>query len=456
MGLCCNVCVPPDGPDLTPVTYEDDTDHALRWSGDCTLDKDSTLKPEVEWNPLRLTIVSARHLRNADIGLPWSSNVSDPYCICEIQGKPLSRTVTEVIKNNLDPVWNQHAAFADFKVGDTLLFTVWDKDTFKSDDLLGRASLSSEQFHPSGFDDELLLSDAGFEKRKKRKAFLKIKIEEATPKGPPTGSFGSQTSEDSSKRPSEPASPSGTANLSSRWASHRSSSVRKAPTGNGNHPSDYVWLEGALDELGGNKAGALKCVDLESGKAMTPVLFVLGGCPNAFCGMQAVMFCADVKLCIDFWWVKPKKDVHTELEKNTLNRNITGKHKNDPGRSKPFYQPIADLFQNSSLAGGWRFGVENVETPSGSQGVRVFIHKENLADERLYMLLFWQEDWTTNPLARHKYVRGKLVYQKDLYAAEYFSRQYEIQDGVARIADTEEEPVSTSLPKDDIKDLWDM
>jgi len=438
MGACCNAFGPLDSPDLARVTY------------DRTLNGDSTLKPEVEWNPLTLTIVSARHLRNADIGFPFTSNVSDPYCICEIQGKPLSRHVTEVIKDNLDPVWNQHAVFADFKVGDTLLFTVWDKDTFKSDDLLGRASLCSEQFHPSGFDDELLLGDAGWEKRKKRKAFLKIKIDQAAPKEEPKRQEAKSSGIPSEccigSRSSPPTSP--------KTSVTRSSSVRKSSsTGNNNHPSDYVWLEGALDELGGNKAGALKCVDLESGKAMIPVLFVLGGCPNAFCGMQAVMFCADVKLCIDFWWVKPKKNVHTELDKHTLNRHNTGKHKNDPGRSKPFYRPIADLFQNSSLAGGWRFGVEKVETPSDSQGVRAFMHKENSADQRLYVLLFWQEDWTMNPLARSKYVRGKLVYQKDLYAAEYFSRQYEIQDGVAHIADMEEEPVSTSLPKDDIKFL---
>ena len=35
----------------------------------------------------------------------------------------------DVRKDNLNPVWNHEAHFADFAVGDVLKFTIWDKAT---------------------------------------------------------------------------------------------------------------------------------------------------------------------------------------------------------------------------------------------------------------------------------------------------------------------------------------
>jgi len=124
--------------------------------------------------PLKLTIVSARGLRDAD----WvpGAGKSDPYCVCEIAGKPREAKVqTKVINDTLDPVWEHQAELPGFRQGDTLVFKVWDKDLGKSD-FLGELHLESAQFCPHGFDGELLLANAG----RGIKAYLKLKIQPAT------------------------------------------------------------------------------------------------------------------------------------------------------------------------------------------------------------------------------------------------------------------------------------
>lgn len=62
------------------------------------------------------------------------------------------------------------------------------------------------------------------------------------------------------------------------------------------------------------------------------------------------------------------------------------------------------------------------------------------------MHIFWQEDWTSCPLAYHRYIKGKLVYQKDPEKLEFWLRQYQIDDGHAHIAEFEEGPIETILP----------
>jgi len=128
---------------------------------------------DIEAPPLKLTIVSARGLRDAD----WvpGAGKSDPYCVCEIAGKPKEAKVqTKVINDNLDPVWEHHAEIPGFRQGDTLVFKVWDKDLAKSD-FLGELRLESAQFYPHGFDSELPLANAG----RAIKAYLKLKIQPA-------------------------------------------------------------------------------------------------------------------------------------------------------------------------------------------------------------------------------------------------------------------------------------
>merc|ERR1712048_1315554 len=114
-----------------------------------------------------------RGLRNADWGLGVQANdKSDPYCICEIKGKPRSKFKTKTIEDSCDPVWNHEASIFEYAEGDTITFSVWDKDTVKWDDKLGNATLSSAQFHSGGFNGELQLADAG----DGIEAYLKIEV----------------------------------------------------------------------------------------------------------------------------------------------------------------------------------------------------------------------------------------------------------------------------------------
>merc|ERR1711971_518217 len=123
-------------------------------------------KPPV---PLQVTVVGARGLRDAD-WMPGGGK-SDPYCVCEIPQKPQSKFQTPVIDNTLDPEWNYTTTLQDHVEGDSLVFSVYDKDTGKSDDFLGTVTLKSQHFL-RGYEGELPLEDAG----KGIQAFLKLKI----------------------------------------------------------------------------------------------------------------------------------------------------------------------------------------------------------------------------------------------------------------------------------------
>lgn len=132
--------------------------------------------PVCEQTPLKVWILGASGLRDAD----WvpGSGVSDPYCICELQGKPESAKIqTQVIQNDCNPTWNYEAALPDYEFGDDLVFKVYDKDTGKSDDFLGTLTLPNDFFHPHGFEGELPLEDAG----KGITATLKLRIAATVP-----------------------------------------------------------------------------------------------------------------------------------------------------------------------------------------------------------------------------------------------------------------------------------
>jgi voltage-gated sodium channel len=104
---------------------------------------------------LRITIVGARGLRDAD----WVTK-SDPYCICEVLGKPDLTFRTATIKDELKPSWQHTSEISGFLSNDTLVFAVMDEDVWpKADDFLGRGILNSEKFYPDGFDGELTLQD---------------------------------------------------------------------------------------------------------------------------------------------------------------------------------------------------------------------------------------------------------------------------------------------------------
>jgi len=235
--------------------------------------------------------------------------------------------------------------------------------------------------------------------------------------------------------------------------------IKCKPSNNSNKPGDYIWLQEVLMIIVKNEAHSLGVVDTASGKGFVPIFFVLGSCPNTFCAMQAVMYSVSREgdQDLDFWWVKPQKAAATKLERNTLSRNFKGPHKNDPGRSKPFYKAFADLFgQDSASPPGMQFGIEKVKSNSSAQQAtpRAYLRQDS-DGSKMYLHIVWQEDWTTNPFARKQFIKGKIVYQKDPEGSEFFSRQYCIQNGSVLISEVEEPPFQTMLPGDDIKDLWE-
>ncbi|CAE8648830.1 unnamed protein product, partial [Polarella glacialis] len=108
---------------------------------------------------LEITIVKARGLRDAD----WApfSGKSDPYCTCEVKGKPATKLQTPTINDQLDPEWNFEGPIAAVGLGDSLLFVIHDDDAGKADDLLAELLLPADKFLPSGFEGELQLTASG-------------------------------------------------------------------------------------------------------------------------------------------------------------------------------------------------------------------------------------------------------------------------------------------------------
>lgn len=242
------------------------------------------------------------------------------------------------------------------------------------------------------------------------------------------------------------------------------------PSGNGNSPDDYNWLNDVLHKLSSNQASSLPCIDTDTKKRMTPLFFVIGACPNILCGMQAVMFTCDSKKMIDFWWVKPvsqngfgspKKtpsslNPQSTLEMETLNRHSSGSHKNDPGRSKPFYKPLADLFEKSQATSSWHFWIEMTRSKTGDEAPRAVMRKLGKMHHKNYVHVLWLEDWTSNPFSMNKYIKGKIVYQRKIGSRRFHCRQFEIHDKKLFIVSDENASFSSVIPPPEVKELWEM
>jgi len=153
---------------------------------------------------------------------------------------------------------------------------------------------------------------------------------------------------------------------------------------------------------------------------------------------------------LDFWWLKPRG---AALDERTLHRHASGDAKNDPAASRAVYEPLAKLFMSDGpevvKAGGGRlsFGVARAEDGKP----RAFIEQRD-SGERYYLCLIWQENFTTNPLARSKLLSGKLVYQLAPRATVFHARPFVLRDGVLSVStDAPEEKFSSALPPDTIK-----
>ncbi|CAJ1442976.1 unnamed protein product [Effrenium voratum] len=103
-------------------------------------------KPKEE-HDLEVKVVSAKGMRDAD----WWAGTSDPYVTCKVEGKGKGEFRTPTVSNHREESvkWN-HLEKMKIKPGDSLVFTVYDEDTGKSDDFLGMVTLRFEELDFEG------------------------------------------------------------------------------------------------------------------------------------------------------------------------------------------------------------------------------------------------------------------------------------------------------------------
>merc|ERR1712217_982484 len=68
----------------------------------------------------------------------------------------------------------------------------------------------------------------------------------------------------------------------------RAKNRKLVPSQNGNKVSHYRWLQSLLDSILGNTAYE-RATTMDTREKATPIFVLAGGCPNAFCPMQAVV-----------------------------------------------------------------------------------------------------------------------------------------------------------------------
>jgi len=238
--------------------------------------------------------------------------------------------------------------------------------------------------------------------------------------------------------------------------------VRLLPNAlNKNKVHEFGWVTPVPQAIVAN--AALPVLELQTGTRGQSLFLVCGGCPNSFCGMQAVLYAymQTPTPTLDFWWIKPYKADSSRLDRATLDRHSKGEHKNDPGRSRALYAQFSDLFAlgggaeaeaRASRAGGGKLRFE-VAWSGPSQSVPRALIVDVVSGARYYIYLIWQEDWTSNPFARSKYIKGKFVYQREPGASSFFARPYAYRDGVLSVPPHPEleESVAAPMPTDAIQ-----
>lgn len=120
--------------------------------------------------PLKVSIVSARNIRSSDWFLAMGT--TDPRCVCEIKNKPLARVETATHSNSNSPMWDHTGEMPHYSDGDSLTFSVYDKDILRHDDCVGKFTLTGDQVR-AGFDGEVQL-DAG---QRGHPSYLRIKVQ---------------------------------------------------------------------------------------------------------------------------------------------------------------------------------------------------------------------------------------------------------------------------------------
>jgi len=115
--------------------------------------KEATRPQQEVFCRVYIFVQSARGLPNMDSG---ADHRSDCYTVCTVPGKKALNKSTEVVKDCLNPVWNKEVRFRGTSSKDVINFDIWDKDD-KVDELVGKTTLTPEQWFPRGFDDTLPL-----------------------------------------------------------------------------------------------------------------------------------------------------------------------------------------------------------------------------------------------------------------------------------------------------------
>ncbi|ORX82449.1 hypothetical protein K493DRAFT_342190 [Basidiobolus meristosporus CBS 931.73] len=87
---------------------------------------------------VRLDLVGAQNLKNVE-----KIGKSDPYVVVSISGKPISKT--EVIDNNLNPIWNETHYVGIRSAREIIYLDVYDFDKVGKDRLLGSTSIPVSQ-----------------------------------------------------------------------------------------------------------------------------------------------------------------------------------------------------------------------------------------------------------------------------------------------------------------------
>ncbi|XP_038895157.1 protein C2-DOMAIN ABA-RELATED 11-like [Benincasa hispida] len=102
---------------------------------------------------LKVIIVQGKNLVIRDF------RSSDPYVVVKL-GKQKAKT--KVIKSNLNPIWNEELNFTIGSEPTRLLnFEVFDKDLFKRDDKMGRASINLQPMQSASRLSKILRMSVG-------------------------------------------------------------------------------------------------------------------------------------------------------------------------------------------------------------------------------------------------------------------------------------------------------
>merc|ERR1711862_611494 len=86
---------------------------------------------------LKLTIHGGIRLKAMD-----TNGLSDPYVKVTMSGQE-ERTLT--VRNNLNPVWDHDSLMVVYSMDDFIQFSVFDEDSFSTDDLIGECTYTLSQ-----------------------------------------------------------------------------------------------------------------------------------------------------------------------------------------------------------------------------------------------------------------------------------------------------------------------